>query len=110
VTIGESPFSEGLREAGADLNRLVTRLGALSGTAWTPRREPVLYLLNRLAVLCASAEGLKPHAVPELDSYALADATSVLGGDVLMALNQVQDADVLSAVTSAVLAALQETR
>jgi hypothetical protein len=85
VAAGEG-YDELLGLAAGELNRLIRRMTQLTTRAWSTRREPVLRLIRELAALDAAVESTRQHEVPELPDYALADATAVIGGDVLEAL------------------------
>lgn len=84
-------YDEVLGLAAGELERLLRRLGQLTPRAWSTRREPVVTLLRQLAALDAAVEQTPRADVPDLPDHALADATAVIGGDVLEALSDTRD-------------------
>jgi hypothetical protein len=99
-----------LGAAWSDLDRLVGRLQRLSESAWRPRRELVMTLLDELARVDARLENVELTPLPDLANFALADALAVIGGDVLECLGAGGHRAVLDEVASLVQAALVSTR
>jgi hypothetical protein len=85
-----------LVRAGDELDRLVRRLQSLSAPAWTSRRESVIATLEQLVELTGIAEHRVMPELPELSSFALADAVAVIGGDFLAALADSGADDILN--------------
>jgi hypothetical protein len=109
VAAGEG-YDELVSLAVAELNRLIRRMTQLSPRAWSTRREPVRGLLRELAVLDATLESTDRHEVPDLPDHALADATAVIGGDVLEALSVNPDQASLERMIAELRAAWSATR
>jgi hypothetical protein len=103
-------YDELLGLAAAELNRLIRRLTQLTTRAWSTRREPVLRLIGELAALDAAVESTSLHEVPDLPDYALADATAVIGGDVLEALAASPDRPALDRLIAELRATWSATR
>jgi hypothetical protein len=81
-----SEYRAQLAQASADIELLVRRFQSLSEQGWETRRDSVLYVLGRLAEMSGALEQRTMPPLPELASFALADAFAVLGGDVLVVL------------------------
>jgi MoxR-like ATPase len=110
VTVAAREYDEQLAQVSAHLDRLVRRLQCLSALAWTSRRDPVLRCLARLVELDGLAERRPMPPLPDLASFSLADAITVVTGDVLAALAEVPNVDVLDRVFVELGAALAATR
>lgn len=72
-----------LPAARLDLERLVQRLRQLSPGAWRVRRAPAMALLDQLSEWGAAESNWPRTTVPALPDHALADALTVVGGDLL---------------------------
>jgi hypothetical protein len=70
----------------------------------------VLTGLRTLAELDAAAELVSPPALPALPSHALADATAVIGADLLRALAVAPNVDLLGDAAETFAALLAATR
>jgi hypothetical protein len=110
VPTPDQGYDELLAVAAGELARLIRRLAALSGRAWSTRREPVVGLLGQLAALDAVVEDTTSHPVPDLPDHALADALAVIGGDVLEALGSRRDPAALDRTLGELRAAWAATR
>jgi hypothetical protein len=110
VAVAPGEYDERFKQANAHLDRLVRRLQSLSDAAWTSRRDPVVECLRRLVELDGVAEGLQMPRLPELASFALADAIAVVTGDVLAALADSPNGEVLAGVLLELEGALAATR
>jgi hypothetical protein len=91
----------------SDLARLDRRLRSLSVSAWRSRRASIDALLEELVALTGEVEGRPQPQLPALPEYALADAVSVLAGDVLVANST---SSIVERLTGEVRAALDATR
>jgi hypothetical protein len=110
VAVGGEGYDELVSLAAAELDRLIRRMSQLSARAWSTRREPVLRLLRELAALDSALESTGRHDVPDLPDHALADATAVIGGDMLEALSGTPDQAVLDRMIAELRAAWSATR
>ncbi len=110
MTDGDPDYEHRLVLARGELARLVLRLRSLSPPAWRSRRKSAVAAVDRLADLSGRAEGRPVPPVPAIAMHALADAVAVVGGDVLAALSDSPDDDLLTAVVETIREALEQTR
>jgi hypothetical protein len=110
VAVAPGEHDERIARATGLLEKLVKRLQSLSAPAWTSRRDPILVCLARLVELNALAEGQPMPELPELASFALADAIMVITGDVLAAHEEAPNGEVLDLLLVELDSALAATR
>jgi hypothetical protein len=110
VAVVANEYDRRLAQATAQLEVLVRRLQSLSAPAWISRRNAVIGSLTRLVELDGLAEERSMPELPELASFALADAVAVVTGDLLLALVAAPNIDVLNHVLVELRAALDATR
>jgi hypothetical protein len=110
VPDGSDDYEARLGRARSDAELLVRRFQTLSETDWERRRVVVLDLLQRLVQMTGRIERRELPALPELGSFALSDAFAVVCGDVLVALGDRPEPDMLAELLDELHQARIETR
>jgi hypothetical protein len=102
-------YDDQLVAAAAELERLVGRLALFSPRSWRTYRAAVMSLLAALVAAC-NRQQRATLSVPDVPDHALADATTVIGREVLDTLAASPDGDLLGIVRAAIGEALTATR
>jgi hypothetical protein len=110
VTEPEASNEERLELVREELDRLVRRLQTFSAAAWRTRQAPVVAALGRLVEISGRLENRAMPALPDLAPFAVADATSVIGGDLLTALGVSPDRQFVDDILDEIRRAMESTR